>query len=73
MGFFFEVGLVYITINSNAWLKFELLHSNFRGAHIQNLNSVDLVKFFKKIQKLHIHIVAVNLKVKSCMTKPTGK
>jgi hypothetical protein len=32
----------------------------------QNFNTVDLVKFLEKNQKLHIQIVAVTLKVMSC-------
>jgi hypothetical protein len=34
----------------------------------QNFNTVDLVKFLEKNQKLHIQIVAVTLKVTSCKT-----
>jgi hypothetical protein len=33
-----------------------------------NFNTVDLVKILEKIQKLHIEIVAVTLKVTSCLT-----
>jgi hypothetical protein len=35
---------------------------------IQNFNTMDLVKFLEKNQKLHIQIVAFTLKVTSCMT-----
>jgi hypothetical protein len=38
-----------------------------------NFNSVDLVKFLGKNQKLHIHIVAVTLKVASCRTMSKKK
>jgi hypothetical protein len=33
-----------------------------------NFNTMDLVKILEKNQKLHIHIVAVTLKVTSCKT-----
>jgi hypothetical protein len=34
----------------------------------QNFNTMELVNFFEKIQKLHIQIVAVTLKMISCNT-----
>jgi hypothetical protein len=40
-------------------LKFFLLI----GVLTQDFNTVDLVKFFEKNQKLHIQIVAITLKV----------
>jgi hypothetical protein len=33
-----------------------------------NFNTIDFVKILEKNQKLHIHIVAVTLKVTSCRT-----
>jgi hypothetical protein len=35
---------------------------------IQNFNTMDLVKFLEKNQKLHIYIIMVTLKVTSCRT-----
>jgi hypothetical protein len=35
---------------------------------IRNFNTMDLIKKFEKIQKLHIHIVVVTLKMASCKT-----
>jgi hypothetical protein len=40
----------------------------FTGVLTQNFNTVDLVKFLEKYQKLHIQIIAVTLKVTSCRT-----
>jgi hypothetical protein len=38
------------------------------GVLTPNFNTMDLVKILEKIQKLHIHIIAVTLKVSSCRT-----
>jgi hypothetical protein len=38
-----------------------------------NFNTVDLVKILEKNQKLHIHIIAVTLKVTSCRTMSKKK
>jgi hypothetical protein len=38
------------------------------GVLIPNFNTMDVVKFLEKNQKLHIQIVAVTLKVTSCRT-----
>jgi hypothetical protein len=38
------------------------------GVLTQNFNTMDLVKFLEKNQKLHIQIIAVTLKVLSCKT-----
>jgi hypothetical protein len=38
-----------------------------------NFNTVDLVKFLEKNQKLHIYIIAVTLKVTSCRTMSKEK
>ena len=38
------------------------------GVLIPNFNTMDLIKFLEKIQKLHTQIVAVTLKVMSCKT-----
>jgi hypothetical protein len=38
------------------------------GVLTPNFNTMDLVKFLEKNQKLHIQIVAVTLKVTSCRT-----
>jgi hypothetical protein len=43
-------------------LKFFLL----MGVLIQNFNTMDLIKFLEKNQKLHIQIIMVTLKVTSC-------
>jgi hypothetical protein len=43
------------------------------GVLTPNFNTVDLVKFLEKIQKLHIYIVAVTLKVTSCKTMSKKK
>jgi hypothetical protein len=45
-------------------LKFFLL----TGVLIQNFNTVDLVNFLEKNQKLYIQIITVTLKVTSCRT-----
>jgi hypothetical protein len=50
-------------------LKFFLL----MGVLTQNFNTMDLVNFFEKNQKLHIQIVAVTLKVTSCRTMSKKK
>jgi hypothetical protein len=50
-------------------LKFFLL----TGILTQNVNTMDLVKFLEKNQKLHILIVAVTLKVTSCRTMSKKK
>jgi hypothetical protein len=39
----------------------------------QNVNTVDLVKFLEKNQKIHIQIIAVTLKVTSCRTMSKKK
>jgi hypothetical protein len=38
-----------------------------------NFNTMDLVNFFEKNQKLHIQIIAVTLKVTSCITMSKKK
>jgi hypothetical protein len=43
------------------------------GVLIPNFNTMDLVKFLEKNQKLHIQILAVTLKVTSCRTMSTKK
>jgi cellobiose-specific phosphotransferase system component IIC len=43
------------------------------GVLIPNFNTMDLVKIIEKNQKLHIHIVAVTLKVMSCRTMSKKK
>jgi hypothetical protein len=43
------------------------------GVLTPNFNSMDLVKILEKNQKLHIQIVAVTLKVKSCKTMSKKK
>jgi hypothetical protein len=44
-----------------------------RGVLTPNFNTVDLVKFLEKNQKLQIEIVAVTLKVMSCKTMSQKK
>jgi hypothetical protein len=43
------------------------------GVLTPNFNNMDLVKILEKIQKLHIQIVAVTLKVTSCRTMSKKK
>jgi hypothetical protein len=43
------------------------------GVLTPNFNTVDLVKILEKIQRLHIQIVAVTLKVTSCRTMSKKK
>jgi hypothetical protein len=43
------------------------------GVLTPNFNTMDLVKFLEKNQKLHIQIVAVSLKVTSCKTMSKKK
>jgi hypothetical protein len=43
------------------------------GVLTQNFNTVDLVKFLGKNQKLHIYIVVVTLKVMSCRSMSKKK
>jgi hypothetical protein len=52
-------------------LKFFLL----MGVLTQNFNTMDLVEFLEKNQKLHIQIIAVTLKVTLCrtMSKKNGE
>jgi hypothetical protein len=38
-----------------------------------NFNSMDLAKILEKNQKLHIQIIAITLKVMSCITKKKWK
>jgi hypothetical protein len=52
------------TFVSMSELEFFLL----TGVLIQNFNTVNLVKILEKNKKLHIQIVAVTLKVTSCIT-----
>jgi hypothetical protein len=44
-----------------------------KGVLTQNFNTMDLVKCFEKIQKFHIQIVAVTLKMTSCKTMSKKK
>jgi hypothetical protein len=43
------------------------------GVLTPNFNTMDLIKILEKNQKLHIQIVAVTLKVKSCRTMSQKK
>jgi hypothetical protein len=43
------------------------------GVLTQNFNTLDLVKFLEKNQKLHIQIVVLTLKVTSCKTMSKKK
>jgi hypothetical protein len=43
------------------------------GVLTPNFNTMDLVKFLEKNQKIHIQIVAVTLKVMSCKTMSKKK
>jgi hypothetical protein len=43
------------------------------GGLTPNFNTVDLIKFLEKNQKLQIHIIAVTLKVTSCRTMSKKK
>jgi hypothetical protein len=43
------------------------------GVLTPNFNTMDLVKFLEKNQKIHIQIIAVTLKVTSCKTKSKKK
>jgi hypothetical protein len=43
------------------------------GVLTPNFNTMNLVKFLEKNQKLHIHIVVVTLKVTSCRTMSQKK
>jgi hypothetical protein len=43
------------------------------GVLTPNFNTVDLIKFLEKNQKLHIQIIAVTLKVTSCRTMSKKK
>jgi hypothetical protein len=43
------------------------------GVLIPNFNTMDLVKILENIQKLHIEIVVVTLKVTSCRTMSKKK
>jgi hypothetical protein len=69
-------------------IKFSIHASNFNSKFVSmselelflltkvltaNFNTMDLVKFLEKNQKLHIQIVAVTLKVTSCRTKSNKK
>jgi hypothetical protein len=43
------------------------------GGLIPNFNTMDLIKILEKNKKLHIHIIAVTLKVTSCRTMSKKK
>jgi hypothetical protein len=43
------------------------------GVLTRNFNTMDLVKILEKNQKLHIHIIAITLKVTSCRTMRVKK
>jgi hypothetical protein len=45
----------------------------FMGVLTPNFNTMDLVKILEKNQKLHIHIIAVTLKMTSCRTMSKKK
>jgi hypothetical protein len=47
--------------------------SCLKGILTQNFNTMDLVIFFEKFQKLHIQIVAVTLKMTPCKTMTKKK
>jgi hypothetical protein len=44
-----------------------------KGVLTPNFNTMDLVKFLEKYQKLHIQIIAVAMKVTSCRTMSKKK
>jgi hypothetical protein len=56
-------------LNSTFRIMSELKFFLLTGVLTQNFNTVGLVKFLEKDQKLHILIVAVILKMTSCRTK----
>jgi hypothetical protein len=56
------------TFNSRFVSMSELELFLLTGVLTSNFNTMDLVKFLEKNQKLHIHIVAVTLKVMSWRT-----
>ena len=78
--FFFFFFLDFCTSHLNqaeyTWLKFQLYISEYEWAKIllltrvlpQNFNTIDLVNFLEKNQKLHTQIVAITLKMTSCRT-----
>jgi hypothetical protein len=43
------------------------------GVLTQNFNTVDLVNFFEKTEKVHIQIVAITLEMASCRTMSKKK
>jgi hypothetical protein len=55
-------------LNSIFIIMSELIFFLLTKVLTQNFNTVDLVKFLEKNQKLHILIVAITLKVTSCRT-----
>jgi hypothetical protein len=57
-----------INLNSIFIIMSELKFFLLMGVLTQNFNTMDLVNFFEKNQKLHIQIVAATLKVTSCRT-----
>jgi hypothetical protein len=60
-------------LNSIFMIKSELKFFLLTRVLIQNFNTVDLLKFLEKNQKLQILIIAVTLKVTSCRTMSTKK
>jgi hypothetical protein len=60
-------------LNSIFVIMSELEFFLLMGVLTQNFNTMDLVKFLEKNQKLHIQIIAVTLKVTSCRTMSKKK
>jgi hypothetical protein len=60
-------------LNSTFIFMSELEFFLLTGILTQNINTMDLVKFLQKNQKLHILIVAITLKVTPCRTMSKKK
>jgi hypothetical protein len=60
-------------LNSIFEIRSELELFFLTGVLTQNFNTLDLVKFLEKNQKLHIQIVVLTLKVTSCKTMSKKK
>jgi hypothetical protein len=62
-----------INLNSIFIIMSELKFFLLTRVLTQNFNTMNLVEFIEKNQKLHIQIVAVTLKVTSCRTMSKKK
>jgi hypothetical protein len=68
-----QVGTHDSSFNSIFAIMSELKFFFLMGVLTQNFNTMDLVKFLEKNQKIHIYIITVTFKVTSCRTMSKKK